>query len=638
MSVKPQGHLINILQSTREHHPNFTLFLGAGASITSGIKSASEMINEWRDCYTKMYSKDHLHLQPWFNKPVEYSELFEALYDQPTQRREYIEKCIVDSKPSWGYIYLSNLLQKKHFNTVFTTNFDDLVNESCYLYSSRLRPVVCAHDSSIKNIRLTSHRPKIIKLHGDFLFDNIKNTARELESLEDNMRSKFRQYATEFGMIVIGYAGNDRSIMDTLNTLLHSGNAFPHGVYWCIRGEESNISEEVKNLTRFPRFHLIQIDGFDEFMAELHHALGCDLQAEIADPYGALSARLDSSSLITDEDEDRQKTSPIINGDIAKLSQSIKKIASAYDIINKIEAFLQQQNEGEAANFSEQIRQLAADIQLVNFNASYGPSLLPKIMLADISYYEGNFEESLRMSKAYIEKNDKNAYGIFAYIRAAIKLSQNEEIDQALSLLRKSKAIDSSIIKKLVSLIVDALNDEQYDLADKMCKTIISMTLPDESKYILYINESLAARLKGKELNEEQTIKLKDCLRAAIQEDNWWLALGFTILTSNFEHLPTILENLDDDQLIECFEKSMPIFKLLTPEADALIKQEGLNRDMMMSDEDASNTEADENRDISDIAHQEKSANQDDAQAGTITEAQNHKDVAEGMDSPDDAA
>ena len=43
-------HLINILNKTRNHHPNFTLFLGAGASADSGIKTAKAMITEWREC------------------------------------------------------------------------------------------------------------------------------------------------------------------------------------------------------------------------------------------------------------------------------------------------------------------------------------------------------------------------------------------------------------------------------------------------------------------------------------------------------------------------------------------------------------------------------------------------------------
>ncbi|EEU9246470.1 hypothetical protein F0S13_21735, partial [Escherichia coli] len=142
MKRKPQKHLINILKTTKDHHPNFTLFLGAGASISSGIKSAGKMIEEWRASYIDMHGEEKLKSNIWYGQSNEYSELFEALYDQPTQRREFIENCIVNSTPSWGYVYLVNLLKNKTFNTIFTTNFDDLINEACYTFSNNLRPVV----------------------------------------------------------------------------------------------------------------------------------------------------------------------------------------------------------------------------------------------------------------------------------------------------------------------------------------------------------------------------------------------------------------------------------------------------------------------------------------------------------------
>jgi hypothetical protein len=57
---------------------------------------------------------------------------------------------------------------------------------------SDLRPIVCAHDSAISSITITSKRPKIIKLHGDYLFDDIKSTVRETESLEENNKKEVR--------------------------------------------------------------------------------------------------------------------------------------------------------------------------------------------------------------------------------------------------------------------------------------------------------------------------------------------------------------------------------------------------------------------------------------------------------------
>lgn len=293
---KPQSHLINILRRTRPHHPNFSLFLGAGASVTSGVKPVTKIVEEWRAQYFEMYGAgreagEFWKSRDWYDGPQEYSVLFEQLYDQPTQRREFIETCVCDARPSWGYIYLVNLIKNNVFNTVFTTNFDDLLNEACYTFSSSVRPIVCAHDSSIRSVRLTAKRPKIIKLHGDFLFDNIKNTTTELQTLETNMREKFRQYATEFGLIVIGYSGNDQSVMDALDKLIAKDGCFPHGIYWCVR-KGSGLSARVQKLATHPSFKLIEITGFDEFFADLQEALGLPLQPEMSDPYGALATRL----------------------------------------------------------------------------------------------------------------------------------------------------------------------------------------------------------------------------------------------------------------------------------------------------------------------------------------------------------
>ena len=328
---RPLKHLINIIISTREHHPNFALFLGAGASNSSKVKSTNLMINEWRHMHYKMYKsadetyEEYVQKQDWYNKPEEYSTLFEILFDEPSQRREYIESCIEGSNPSWGYIYLVNLIAHNVFNTIFTTNFDDLINEACYAFSSSsdMRPIVCAHDSSIRSLRITSKRPKIIKLHGDFLFDNIKNTAKELETLEQNMKDKFKQYASEFGLIVVGYSGNDRSIMDALGMLLKSDQNYPHGVYWCVK-KNTSINRNVTQLTRYPKFRLIEIEGFDELFAEINESMDLSLQLEMSDPYKALANKLDDLMKNTIQISDEETLNPIIKKHINQLVDKIK--------------------------------------------------------------------------------------------------------------------------------------------------------------------------------------------------------------------------------------------------------------------------------------------------------------------------
>src|SRR5262249_27380890 len=149
-------------------------------------------------------------------------------------------------QPSLGYAYLIRLIEKHFFNTVFTTNFDDLLNEAFHQFSDE-RPIVCAHDSSIMSVTVTSKRPKIVKLHGDYLFDDIKSTVRETESLEENTKSKFTEFAKDHGLVVVGYSGHDRSVMDVLHALLKRDEYLKHGIYWCLRPGDT-VSEELTKL------------------------------------------------------------------------------------------------------------------------------------------------------------------------------------------------------------------------------------------------------------------------------------------------------------------------------------------------------------------------------------------------------
>ncbi len=282
--------LIRFIGNTTEHiessdrikTPNYSILLGSGASVTSGIRSGQTLINEWkREIYEESDNKDSIEFDAfftpanspdWYEESNAYSALFENRYDLQRHRRMFVEQEVAGKTPSIGYAYLVKLIEKGFFNTVFTTNFDDLLNEAFYRFSKE-RPIVCAHDSSISGITVTSTRPKIIKLHGDYLFDDIKTTLRETESLEMNMRMKFQEFAKDFGLIVIGYSGHDRSIMDILTYLLQHEDYFKNGIYWCIRKEDKEINSELKKLLWRDRVFFVEIDGFDELFAEINHKL-----------------------------------------------------------------------------------------------------------------------------------------------------------------------------------------------------------------------------------------------------------------------------------------------------------------------------------------------------------------------------
>ena len=297
--------LSRFIQTKAGKSANFTLLLGAGCSVSSGIRPATKLTEDWaRDLYhgltedSKESSIEKIrewlrtNAPDWYNQDHEYSCLFEKRFDLPSQRRAFVEEEVAGKFPSLGYAYLIRLIEKGYFNTVFTTNFDDLLNESFHLFASRrfggpngmtdvMRPIVCAHDSSIKSVSISSVRPKIVKLHGDYLFDDIKSTLRETESLQNNICDKFVEFCKEFGLIVVGYSGNDRSVMDVLNYLLRSDDYLKNGVYWCLR-QADEISDELKKFLWKDRVYYVYVDGFDELFAELYNNLIPDKELPVS--------------------------------------------------------------------------------------------------------------------------------------------------------------------------------------------------------------------------------------------------------------------------------------------------------------------------------------------------------------------
>jgi tetratricopeptide (TPR) repeat protein len=289
IKILPQDQAVRLVAIADPRE--FSVFLGAGASLSSGVPLASEMIEEWRQMAFREQAPPGAErsawckAQPWFESETEYSELFEALYPDERARQKYVEPKVENAFPGWGYLYLANIIKAGHFNVVFTTNFDDLLSEGLAQYAS-YRAVVCAADSEVTTINASTARPKIIKLHGDYLFKRLKNTVRELEALDPNMQRKFREFAQQCGMLVLGYAGRDHSVMHVLEEVLGSDDTFPTGIYWGVHNAaEARPAVLDKLAAQYPgRLRLFECKDFDVFMARLYEELGLGEPASILEP------------------------------------------------------------------------------------------------------------------------------------------------------------------------------------------------------------------------------------------------------------------------------------------------------------------------------------------------------------------
>lgn len=263
------------LQSSKD--ARFVFFLGAGCSVSSGIKGAADLVREWLPELKRVTTGSSDGWEAWAAANLEdfdpddlaavYSEVFEKLFDTPASRQTEIERLVDRAKdPGFGYGVLAQLMVHeplgRQANIVLTTNFDDLVADALYLYTRR-KPLVVVHESLIHYAHLTRTRPMVIKLHGDARIEPY-NTEDELSQLRPEVQDALKALLTEMGIVFLGYGAHDQSVLGALQGL--SPTALRQGVYWV--GASLPKSEMLGWLERH-QATWVRHQDFDELMAHV---------------------------------------------------------------------------------------------------------------------------------------------------------------------------------------------------------------------------------------------------------------------------------------------------------------------------------------------------------------------------------
>ena len=281
-SIQSLAHRLK--ESQHSELKRFIFFIGAGASESSGVPIASWMIRDFEQNLKKIWELEGrpigdfhswLALKPgWQNNESSYARFFEAYEPTEYGRVNYLNKWMASASPGWGYFCLAQLLAQSYLNTVITTNFDDIVYESC-TQTSVQRPRVYSTLTPYAQVEHDHERPTIIKLHGDYLYANIRNTTDEMQKLDRRLLATVSSLFQRHEVIVVGYGGADRLIMDDLFANIPVSNA----VYWCTY-KDTPVPAQVNQILsqgHDDHWFKVRIDGFDQLMDELLNHLDFSL-------------------------------------------------------------------------------------------------------------------------------------------------------------------------------------------------------------------------------------------------------------------------------------------------------------------------------------------------------------------------
>jgi Tfp pilus assembly protein PilF len=260
---------------------SFAFILGAGASVSSGIPSGIQLARRWLLDLHRCECLDGRDFEAWLadgplgidglkvdNAAEFYPQIFERRFGKDKEAGyAELEDAMKDGRPGSGYSLLAEIMQTTRHKVVITTNFDNLVVDALAMHDHQ-SPLVVGHETLAGFARPQTRRPLIAKIHRD-LFLAPQNDPRAVSQMADGWKSALKKLFQLYTPIVIGYGGNDGSLMDLLESL--DEGAIAGRMIWCYRDTLPPLKAQAV-LDKHDGKRL-KIAGFDEFMVRLADTL-----------------------------------------------------------------------------------------------------------------------------------------------------------------------------------------------------------------------------------------------------------------------------------------------------------------------------------------------------------------------------
>ena len=501
-----QDRLLRLLENSIEKNSSikYGFVLGAGASVKSRIPSGSSLAKKWfkeikedeEEKEFKRWIKDEEITKD--NLAQSYTKIFKKRFEVDYRAGyEELQRYMDNAEPSIGYSFLAQFLSKTSHKFVITTNFDTMVEDALFGLKEA-KPLVLGHELLSKYINPTSPtRPTIIKIHRDFLL-NPYNTDDDTKKLDEQWQKALKPLLEEHSIIVIGYGGNDDSLMNYLNT---TEKRKP--IFWCYRGDKDNLSSKIIELLTEKDF-IVEISSFDKFMLLLNNKLDLGI---IFDKENINNSPIVKNALIyANKYEEQLKdlaTEPLDEEEqkaIKKLLPSwwhyqlevnketndnkkeeiyiegLKAYPKSYGLMNNYALLLEKLNrDTEAETYFKKALEIEANDATINGNYA---NLLMKLNRDDEA--ETYFKKALE-----IEANDATINGNYANLLK--KLNRDDKAETYYKKALDIEANDATINSNYASLLMKLNRDDEAETYYKKALDIEANNTPINGNYALLL-------------------------------------------------------------------------------------------------------------------------------------------------------
>ena len=233
----------------------YAFLVGSGVSSAAGVLTGWGITLDLAERYATLLDEDTAGDQVgWyrgrFGADPDYSTLIAELAPSADDRQRLLssyfepdeaERDLGLKLPTAAHHAIAQLVTDGFVKVIVTTNFDRLLETA--IRDAGVEPrVIASADHARGALPLALSDCTIIKVHGDYLSTDLRNTTEELTTYPLTLRWRLREVFSQYGLLVCGWSGeSDAALRKSL--LRSPGRRF--STYWMHRGTLSGTADDV---------------------------------------------------------------------------------------------------------------------------------------------------------------------------------------------------------------------------------------------------------------------------------------------------------------------------------------------------------------------------------------------------------
>ncbi|MFZ2051273.1 MAG: SIR2 family protein [Solirubrobacteraceae bacterium] len=299
----PLDPIVSLAVALAESPGSCVCLLGAGVSADADVPTAQDILRDGLRALYRLETQtardpSEEALAKWLKEngyeDLGYSTLLDRLAPGPAIRREMLARHFEGVEPGSAHERLADLAAAGVIKVFITTNFDRLLERA--IEARGVDPVVVSDDATLAAAPRREHsRVFIIKAHGDYLQETIRNTPSELATLDPKLTEELRIIANHYGLLVLGWRGADPALAEIVRC-----GVTRYGSWWLSRSEQPGEPTRTVIETIGART-IVRPAGAGEFLAELQRRLSVYETYETGDHPGSIHDQV--LTLLKAEDE-----------------------------------------------------------------------------------------------------------------------------------------------------------------------------------------------------------------------------------------------------------------------------------------------------------------------------------------------